>query len=180
MKKTIFLLFLLVGFGYSASAQISGGIKGGLNFANVDVDGDPDGRTGYHVGVFASIGAAGIFIQPELLYSAKGAEDFDLSYIEIPILLRKNFAKVLNIHLGPQFGILTSAESDFGTGSVDVKDELKGADLSAVFGAGVNLPGGLSAGGRYVLGLSDIDDGFGTEIKNRTFQIYVGYKLFGN
>lgn len=179
MKK-ILIIAALVACGNLASAQISGGIKGGVNFANIDVDGDPDGKTGYHVGVFASFGAAGIFIQPELLYSAKGAEDFDLTYIEIPILLRKNFAKVLNIHLGPQFGILTKGEIDTGVGTVDVKDELKGSDLSAVFGAGVNLPGGLSAGGRYILGLSDIDDGFGTEIKNRTFQLYVGYKLFGN
>ncbi|MEQ8926404.1 MAG: hypothetical protein RLO81_11355, partial [Fulvivirga sp.] len=76
---------------------------------------------------------------------------------------------------------LTQAEADFGGGSQDIKDELKGMDLSAVVGAGLNLPGGLSAGLRYVLGLSDIADNDALpETKNRTFQIYVGYKLFGN
>ncbi|MEQ8927533.1 MAG: PorT family protein, partial [Fulvivirga sp.] len=103
MKKLL-LLFSFIAISSFGYAQISGGIKGGVNFANVDADGDPDGKTGYHVGAFLEIGAAGIFIQPEVLYSFKGAEDFDLTYIEVPILLKKNFAKVLNVHLGPQFG----------------------------------------------------------------------------
>ncbi len=185
MKKTILLVVALFAFGYT-QAQLKGGIKGGLNFANVDSDTDADGKTGYHFGVYLNAGLAGFSIQPEILYSVKGAEDFDLTYIEIPILLQKNFAKVLNIHLGPQFGFLTKAESEFVdpiTGSstnADIKDNLKSADLSAVFGAGVNLPGGLSGGLRYVLGLSDIGDEVGfPETKNRTFQIYIGYKLFG-
>lgn len=177
MKKTIFLLFLLVGFGYSVSAQISGGIKGGLNFANLDAETDPDGKTGYHFGGFLNIGMAGISIQPEVLFSTKGAEDIDLSYVEVPILLKKNFAKVVNIHLGPQFGFLTKAE----TNGVDTKDFVKGTDFSAVFGAGLDLPMGISGGVRYVLGLSDINDFDGApEVKNKTFQVYIGYALFGN
>ncbi len=180
MKKILLFTMIFVGAYSFSNAQVSGGIKGGLNFANVDVDGDPDGKTGYHVGAFLNIGFAGISLQPEFLYSVKGAEDFDLTYIEIPILLKKNFAKVVNVHLGPQFGILTKAEADFGSGSQDIKDGIKGSDLSVVFGAGVDLPMGLSGGLRYVLGLSDIDDDFlGTEIKNKTFQLYIGYKLFG-
>jgi hypothetical protein len=180
MKKILLFTMVFVGAYSFANAQVSGGIKGGVNFSNLNTDGDPDGKTGYHVGAFLNIGLGGISLQPEFLYSVKGAEDFDLTYIEIPILLKKNFAKVINIHLGPQLGILTKAESDFGTGTQDVKEFLKGTDLSLVFGAGVDLPMGLSGGLRYVLGLSDIDDNaFGTEIKNKTFQIYIGYKLFG-
>ncbi|MTI38721.1 porin family protein, partial [Fulvivirga lutimaris] len=191
MRKIFLSTIMLLGAYGLTQAQISGGIKGGLNFANVDVSGDPDGKTGYHAGAFLNIGVAGISIQPEILYSVKGAEDFDLSYVEVPILLKKNFAKVVNIHLGPQFGFLTKAEGDFGSGSEDVKEFMKGTDLSAVFGAGLDLPMGLSAGVRYVLGLSDVNDEILTgidsnlnpefgEIKNKTFQIYVGYKLFGN
>ncbi|HNP17257.1 MAG TPA: porin family protein [Fulvivirga sp.] len=181
MKKILLFTMIFVGAYSFSSAQVSGGIKGGVNFANVDSDGNTDGTTGYHAGVFLNIGFAGISLQPEVLYSLKGYKDVDLTYVEIPILLKKNFAKVVNIHLGPQFGFLTKAEADFGGGSQDIKDQLKGSDLSVVLGAGVDLPMGLSGGLRYVLGLSDIDDSpvGGGSVKNRTFQVYVGYKLFG-
>lgn len=186
MKKTIFLLFLLVGFGFSASAQISGGIKGGLNFAKLDydLDGvDPKSKTGFHVGVFADISLAGIGIMPEAYISFQGSEfdgggELDLTYIQVPILLKKSFAKVLNIHLGPQFGILTTAEDEDGE---DVKEFLKGSDLSLAVGAGLDLPIGLSAGLRYVYGLSDINDSpADVKIQGRTIQLYASYKLFGN
>jgi len=180
MKKisilAVCLFFVVVG----AQAQVGLGVKGGLNFANVNVKDaaeDPDSKTGYHFGAFAEIGMGGINLQPELLFSAKGSDDLDLTYLEVPILLKKNFAKVLNVHLGPQFGFLTSAEVE----EEDVKDFLKSSDISAVVGAGVNLPAGLTGGVRYVFGLSDIDDdGFGTEVKNRTLQIFVGWKFAGN
>lgn len=181
MKKITLLTVFVFSVVAFANAQVGFGIKGGLNFANVDVAGDPDARTGYHFGAFAEIGLAGFAIQPEVLFSAKGAEDFDLTYLEVPILFKKNFAKVLNIHLGPQFGFLTSADLDTGAGEADVKDFLDNSEISAVVGAGVNLPGGLVGGLRYVYGLSDIDDGlFDTEVKNRTFQVYVGWKFAGN
>lgn len=186
MKKLLFL-FALVCFNTVGYSQISGGIKGGLNFANADIDAalleNPDNKTGYHAGLFLEIGLAGFHIMPEVLYSFKGAEDYDFTYLEVPILFKKSFAKVLNIHLGPQFGFLTSAEFDSELlGDLDIKDELKSTDLSAVVGAGVDLPAGISGGIRYVFGLSDVNDNFfssDTEIKNRTLQVYLGYKLFG-
>lgn len=185
MKKTLLSAVLIFAFAL-AQAQISGGIKGGLNFANVDTSGDPDGRTGYHAGLFFEAGLAGITLMPEVLYSTKGTDDLSLTYVEVPILLKKSFAKVLNVHLGPQFGILLSGDLDAGPlGDIDAKDELNSADLSIVIGGGIDLPGGISAGARYVYGLSDVNDklSFGNEIpeiSNRTFQVYIGYKLFGN
>lgn len=183
MKKITLLAICLFVAVVGANAQIGFGIKGGLNFANVDIKDaaeNPDSKTGYHFGAFAEIGAGGIAIQPEVLFSVKGAKDLDFSYVEIPILLKKNFAKILNVHLGPQFGFLTKAEADVLGEKVDVKEELKSSDISAVVGAGVNLPAGLTGGVRYVFGLSDINDGFGSEVKNKTLQVYVGWKFAGN
>lgn len=179
MKKIVFALSLILIVAFAANAQVSLGIKGGLNFANIDAAGDPSSKTGYHFGSFAEIGLGGFNLQPEVLFSVKGAEDFDLSYLEVPVLFKKDFAKVLNVHIGPQFGFLTSAKAQINNNEEDVKEFLKSSDLSAVFGAGLNLPMGLVAGGRYVLGLSDINDQFlpGEEIKNKTFQVYVGYKF---
>jgi len=187
MKKISILAVCLFGFIVGTNAQVALGIKGGLNFANVDADdafGDPDSKTGYHFGAFLEVGLGGIHLQPELLFSVKGTDDVDLSYVEVPILLKKNFAKVLNVHFGPQFGFLTSAEGDLDAdgSDEDIKDFFKSSDLSAVIGAGVNAPFGLTAGIRYVYGLSDVwdNDLLDTEIKNRTTQIYVGWKFAGN
>jgi len=192
MKKVTLLAICLFVAVVGAQAQIALGIKGGLNFANSNVGdalGDPDSKTGYHAGLFMEIGAGGIAIQPEVLYSFKGADDIDLSYVEVPILLKKNFAKVLNIHIGPQFGFLTKAESntfegllDLAGQNTDLKESMKSTEVSAVVGAGVNAPFGLAAGVRYVFGLSDVWDNklIDTEVKNRTVQLYVGWKFAGN
>lgn len=177
MKKTLLVLSLIILIALGAEAQKARvGLKAGVNFANLNQAGDPDGKTGFHFGLYAELGAGGFSIMPEVLFSTKGAKDFDLTYVEVPVLLKKSFAKVLNFHVGPQFGFLTKAE----LGGVDAKDFVKGTDISAVFGAGVDLPGGLTAGGRYVLSLGDISDSIVLpETKNKTFQIYIGYKLFG-
>lgn len=184
MKKLLFFIVLLsfTTVGYS---QLKGGIKGGLNLSQLDADGaDASNRTGFHGGLYFEASLAGFGIMPEVLFSSQGSEfdgggEFNLSYVQVPVLFKKSFAKVLNFHIGPQFGILLNAENEDGT---DIKDSLKGSDLSLALGVGADLPAGISGGLRYVYGLSDIADdaGFGTEINSRTIQIYIGYKLFGN
>ena len=184
MKKTLLLLVAVFAFGFTQAQEFKGGIKGGLNLSSVDTEGT-SGRTGFHAGLYFDAGMAGFNIMPEILFSTKGAEadngggELNLSYVEIPILFKKGFAKVLNVHLGPQFGLLLGAEDQDGT---DIKEFYKGTDLSGVIGAGVDLPGGISGGLRYVLGLTDINDVAGAteSVKNRTIQVYIGYKLFGN
>ena len=119
-------------------------------------------------------------ITPEVLYTAYGTkwEDVkvDYDYIAIPVMLRFKPISVLSLEAGPQFSFLTRAEDE---GVDDVKDQLKNNDFGLAFGAGVHLPLGLNAGARYVLGFSDISDVSEESIKNRTFQIYVGWTLFG-
>lgn len=192
MKKITLLTVFVFSVVAFANAQIALGVKGGLNFANADVDNlNSDSKTGYHFGAFLEIGAGGIAIQPEILYSFKGTDDIDLSYLEVPILLKKNFAKVLNIHLGPQFGFLTNAETDnedlnlalaISNSDSDLAESMKSTEVSAVVGAGVNLPMGLTGGVRYVFGLNDVwdNDLVDTEVKNKMVQVYVGFKFAGN
>ena len=60
-----------------------------------------------------------------------------------------------------------------------MKDGLKNSDLSAALGAGWDAPFGLQFTARYVIGLSDNNDGISNEdIKNKTFQLSIGYTLF--
>jgi hypothetical protein len=192
LKRSIFLVATLF-LTYSAFSQVGLGIKGGVNFANANVD-NADSRTGYHAGIFVPIRfAGGIGIQPEALYSSQGTDiqdfgEYEFNYINIPVLLTYSFLKVLEVQAGPQFGILMNSELE----GVDIKDATKSSDISIAVGAEVNLPFGLTGGLRYNIGITDlVDDPNGfvnvspglqveiDEFNNRVFQIYVGYRLFG-
>jgi hypothetical protein len=194
MKKLILFVAVALCISTGTMAQgVSGGIKAGLNFANQKLDDDDidiNGRTSWHAGFFLTAKLGTIGIQPEILYNSVGSK-FDagtagdlvtkIDYVTIPVMIRINFAKVLNIHAGPQFGILLSAKQELDGNSEDIKDTLKGSDLGIGAGIGLDLPMGLTASARYTFGLSDINDSDDIEgaIKNNVLQLSVGYKLFG-
>lgn len=191
MKK-VFLSFVFVVVASAAFAQVSGGIRLGMNLANQKVEAlgvsvSGDSKVGLLGGLYLTANLSDKFaVQPELLYSSMGSKTDDISdafgYIQVPILLRYNINENFNLHAGPQIGLLLSAKSD----GVDIKDEVKGTDFGASFGAGVDF-GKFNGGLRYYLGFSNISDidtqgipGLGDiSFKNTSFQIYLGYKLFG-
>jgi len=184
MKKIILsaTLILCTVFLF-AQAKVEIGLKAGANFANPEVENiNSESITSFNGGLFALVKVASFGIQPEILYSSQGtqvsgASDIDLNYINIPVMAKLYLPLGLNLQVGPQFGILSDDLQDLdGDG---VEDQLKSSDISAAFGAGVDLPFGLKVDARYVLGLSDINDSpIDTEIRNRTFQIAIGYSLF--
>ncbi|MEM0941324.1 MAG: porin family protein [Bacteroidota bacterium] len=182
MKKILFSL-MMVGIAYLSygQAKIEIGLKGGANFSNTDF-GNSESITAFHGGAFLLLKVANIGIQPEVLYSSQGSEvegvgDINLDYINIPIIAKFYLPLGLNLQLGPQFGVLTDDLKDLNNDGIN--EQLKSSDLSAVFGAGVNLPFRLKVDARYVLGLSDINDSsFDQDIKNRMFQLSIGYSLF--
>lgn len=181
MKKTLLSLSLvlitIVAFG---QAKIDIGVKAGANFANTDISGS-ESITALHGGAYALVKLANIGIQPEVLFSKQGSSfsggsEVNLNYVNVPVMLKLYLPGGLNVQAGPQFGVLLNAEDEDGT---DLKDNLKSSDLSAAFGAGWDAPFGLQVSARYVLGLSDINDFDGGEsIKNKTFQLAIGYSLF--
>ncbi|MEQ8474443.1 MAG: porin family protein [Marinoscillum sp.] len=202
MKKLFFTtaLCLLAFFGFS-QAKVELGLKGGLNLTNINTE-EPganfENATGYHGGLYLLVKAASFGVQPEILYSTRGAkgdvtiagvkEDFqqDFVYLDIPIMAKLYLPLGLNLQVGPQFGLLMSADgttADYdGDGDPDPisKDTYKNADISAAFGAGWDAPFGLRFMARYIVGLNDINDFAGAQeaAKNRMFQVSLGYKLF--
>jgi hypothetical protein len=194
MKKILIALLFVFGSSFAFSqAGVSLGLKGGINLDNLNTN-DPaaniDGRTGYHFGAYANIKLTKFAIQPEILYSSQGttvefgtvANDFkqDLVYLNIPVMFKFYLAAGVNLQAGPQFGLLLSAEQDLPTGTQDIKDQLTGSDLSAALGVGWDAPFGLNLTARYLLGLGEVgDDPTIPDFKSRTFQISIGYKLFG-
>jgi hypothetical protein len=131
-------------------------------------------------------------VQPELMYSSVGSK-FDLgslgdavekaNYLTVPVMLRYQPVSVFNIHAGPTFGFLLSAESEYDGDSQDNKDSYKGLDLGLGIGAGVDLPFGLGFSARYVFGLSNVAEEDPNEpdakVTNSVIQISATYKLFG-
>ena len=199
IKRTFLAVALITAFAFSANAQASFalGLKAGLNFANIDATEAPGetlkSSTGFHFGAFSTIKFSKLAVQPEILFSKQGSVSevtgvgdlkTSLNYVNVPVMLKLYLAGGLNLQVGPQFGFLTSATSDIDTGGgviaeQDIKDFLKGSDVSVNFGAGVDLPFGLTVDARYNLGVSDINDFTGAteSIKNKVFQISVGYKF---
>jgi hypothetical protein len=198
MKKLLLSLFFVGATVYSfAQAELSVGIKGGLNFASIDTKSAGDtykSRTGYHAGAFVLIKLSKIGIQPEVLLSQQGSKfkyagspdlKANFSYVTVPVIVKLYTIAGINIQAGPQFGFLTSAKAedyDVASGKVteqSIKDDLKKTDFSVALGLGWDLPFGLMVNGRYNWGLSDINSGAsGSTIKNQVWQVSVGYKLF--
>lgn len=159
-----------------AQAKVEIGLKGGVNMN--DLSGDTgDNITSYHGGAYGLIKIAKFGIQPEALFSKRGSEDVDLTYLDVPVMFKMYLVGGVNLQAGPQFGINLSAENDQGD---DLSDLLKSSDFGVAVGAGADLPMGLNITARYIIGLSDIgDDASITEdIKSNTFQFSVGYRLF--
>ena len=88
--------------------------------------------------------------------------------------------------MGPQFAFLLLGEYDVSYGTqvikLDIKEDYKTLDIGGAVGGEIDIVGGLGAGVRYVFGLTEIHE-FGIDnngkVKNRVFQIYLKYRLFG-
>lgn len=194
MKKIVVTLFFVAASVYSFAQEFAIGIKGGPNFANIDTDASAgenyNNRTGFHLGAFAQIRGERVGFQPEILFSQQGSTvkysgqpdiKTNFSYMNIPLIVKLYTIAGINLQVGPQIGLLTSAEVN----DQNVKDELKKTDFSLALGLGWDLPLGLTIDGRYNWGLSDINDGIGQgsgasmqTIKNQVWQFSVGWKIF--
>ncbi len=198
MQKLIITGILAIAMvSANAQAKFELGLKGGLNLANLstDVDASYESRTGYHIGAYTLIKAANIGVQPELLFSTQGSDytqfgqdlKSELKYFTIPVMLKYYFPLGLNLQLGPQFGFLVNAQGDIVTedgnqqitvqSGQDIANQFKDSDISAVLGAGWDLPFGLNIAARYLIGINDISEG-DDDSKNRVFQVSVGFRLF--
>ncbi len=175
MKRTLFAIAIIfISTASFSQAKVEIGAKGGINLSSLSGNNVGDNVTAYHGGAYTLIKITKFGIQPEALFSKRGSDKVDLSYLDVPVMLKFYVAGGFNLQAGPQFGIILNAEDEDGQ---DLKSALENSDLSAAFGAGIDLPMGLNVTGRYIIGLKDVDKGTG-EVKNNMFQLSVGYSLF--
>lgn len=195
MKKLLIVIAVAL-FSFTATAQgVNFGVKAGVNLASINGDDAEDysGLTSFHAGVVAEIPISDQFsFQPELVYSAQGAElsgggdtsKYKLDYLNIPLMAKYEVTQGLNLEAGPQIGFLLSAKDEFDefdeSGEEDIKEFFNSIDFGVGVGINYAMETGLNFGARYNLGISDINDGFElSTLQNGVFQISVGY-LFGS
>ena len=176
------------------------GVKGGLNISNLYVDDvdDENARIGFNIGVYGQLLSTDKFaLQPELLFSTKGAEfesdglidqtaKFNLNYLDLPVLAVIKLGESAEIHLGAYAGYLLSAnisyDGDLGSGNEDLdRDNFRSFDYGLVGGFGLNFSA-IQVGTRYNLGLAKIADGDVAEsilgdAKNSNAQVYIAFNL---
>lgn len=184
MKKLIFIPIFFIAF--FANAQFKFGVGGGLNMASFSGDGATglDGKIGINAGLLMEVKLPiELGVEADVLYSTKGGSnsstDVRLAYFDVPVVAKLYMLKVINLQLGLQGSFLMGAEQDFDFGGVsqssDIKDQLKGIDMGAVIGFGVDVSK-FHASARYNLGFASIDDN-GGDIKNNMLTITLGIWL---
>lgn len=194
------LFFTICGTTLQAQSKITYGPKAGLTLANLygDDNSETDSKIGFAGGGFLSIQASDqIVIQPELLYTTKGAK-FDtlglelklkLNYIEVPILIKWMFPTEgtvkPSLFIGGAPAFLASAKAEVSVGGAaveaDIKDITKSFDFGVIVGGGLDFAAGsgtFAIDVRYTLGLTSIDDtGFDEDVKNKAFSASIGYAI---
>lgn len=167
----------------SPKGHVNIGIKGGVNVHNVYNDNNVkyDPRVGYHFGLLGHIHLSKeLAVQPELVYSAQGATNYNLDYINVPVLLQYMFDNGFRLQAGPQAGFLISAKSKNDNTTTDNKSDLKPIDIGLSIGASyIFPPTGVGVDARYNHGLSNINKSSTVNSTNRGFQVGVFY-IFGH
>ncbi len=190
MKKIVLLAAVLAMSVSAAFSQVSFGVKGGLNLANLS-NSESDMKLGFYAGAFGEYQVGDFFgIAGELLYSIQGLQEKEdgvtakqhLNYLNIPVLAKLYIAEGLSLDVGPQFGLLMSAKTKGEEGgvsvTVDTKDAFNSVDVSAGIGLTYNI-GNILIQGRYNLGLTDTmkDNDGDDKFKNNVIQVGVGYRF---
>lgn len=177
----------------TADRTFSWGVKGGLNIARVSGDDIPDqeARTSFHVGLVGELPLADIFsLQAEVLYSGQGFKynysgllgdediEYQLDYINVPVLAKVYLFKGFSVEAGPQFGFKINEEIDSNPDGDDGdsdEDVAENFDFAVAGGITFQTEFGLFASGRYNYGLTDIVKD--SDLRNSVFQISLGYKF---
>ena len=193
--KRLLLLTVMVATTVLAGAQVQFGAKAGLNLSTLHISPSEAGTSfklapNVNAGLLVYAPLAGnLALQPELVYSGQGTKvssgsdgsgNYNLGYINVPVLLKYKTVSGFFAELGPQISFLVNAKAKSEGVSVDVKDSFKSTDISGVFGIGYLSALNLGVDARYNLGFSNIIKGStdNSKAKNGVIQVGVFY-LFG-
>ncbi len=188
------IFFAAILFATAASAQMEAhfGIKGGMNASELHSTNNGgnkmDTKIGFHAGVLAHIHAkhSNWGIQPEVMYSLEGAKqtvagiktDYNMGYINVPVLVQYMFDNGFRIEAGPQIGFLMNAKNTTGSIKTDAKDNYKSTAFSIPVGVGYLTRSGLGFDARYSFGISDLNKtSSSSKLHGNNFQFGLFYQF---
>lgn len=203
MKKILLLSCVLLATGVAASAQLLPsfrlGLKGGVNFSELKSDAlTSSNRTGYLVGAWARLGAAGVHFQPELYLTGKGSKvdaiqidpddnsvgvngRVNFTSLDLPLLIgtRVGVGPIgARFHAGPLFSFIIDKDENIGDQFSQVVDPstYKDQAFALTGGAGIDI-GQISLDLRYEHGLSNVSKNDNYDQKLRLFNLSLGLKI---
>ena len=172
MKK-LFLSTLLLALCFDVSAQsFSWGAKVNVGSPNLKIKDiqtddniaklldDTDAVLTYQLGVFTRFMFAGIYVQPEAMFSSSKTEmkfenifdenntsnnvvgEMKLNKLDVPVMIGKRFMKILRINAGPVFSyILSQNIGQSGTKEAwnEINAEYKNATVGLQYGVGLDI-----------------------------------------
>ena len=175
------------------ASKVRFGVRAGANLTKFKLTDFPAGtepsiqsKTSLHAGLFMNAPLGGMFaIQPGVEYSGQGSKyregtdngEYDLHYINVPVMFQWKSTGGFLVETGPQAGILLRANLD----DVEVPDEtFKTLDVSWGAGQGYVSRIGLGVNARYNFGLTNILEGDNDtdnspQLKNQVIQLGLVY-----
>ena len=187
MKKVLCTLFVAVccmAMAIPANAQVSFGVKGGLNLSKMDaaeimkwgINDYKENSTGFFIGpmIEATVPIVGLGVDGAVMYSQRGSGDLKQQGIEVPVNLK------YSIGVGDMAAIFFAAGPDFyfnlkdvDIAGIDKKDAQVGLNL----GAGVKLINHIQIGVNYQFALGNSFKIMNSDVKNKlnTWQISLAY-----
>ena len=196
-KLLIALSFLLIST-WSVNAQTVFGVKGGVNVSYMNID-MRESLVSFHAGAFSRIPLSDqVILQPELLYSVKGAKfpgyfyyfdmNFTFYYISMPVLVGWKATDHLLILAGPEFSYLASNKVEISKYGPDVTGGFSALDVGLDLGVAYQITKRIGTELRFSYGLVNVSELYFTDAhgqtigglnegKNRTVQLSVSYVL---
>ena len=195
MKKIVLVIFLALVVHQFSNAQISFGVKAGINYNNNGEDAFKDAtndiaegasaKTGYHAGVWfrGKLPILGLYLRPEIIYTEVKSEfevqarteDYSFKKLDVPVLVGKKLLGFAHVFAGPSFQYILEDQIDFRNLSTD---EFNKFTVGLQFGAGVEFDN-IGIDVRWERGLTKSEAEFANNAKidNRVNQLIFGISL---
>jgi hypothetical protein len=193
IKPLLLFLFAIALSTFTFAQGFHVGLKGGVNMYKMEGKSfSEEFKHSYNAGLFTEINfSQKVGIQPEILWNQAQTrtstrfkdmyndgigelKGVTLNYLSIPLLLNLSPSRFITFQAGPQFGVLINKDQNL---LQNGKNAFKSGDLSMLGGVQLNL-GGFKLGGRYTVGLTNINDIDNQDKwKNQGFQLYAGFRL---
>ena len=202
MKKFTFIFLLNLLVSSALLAQVSVGVKAGGALANIaesgvgwGTDNGSKTKNTYLLGAYLNLPlAAGLELQPEILYVNIGFEDSMFGeqnyyhYISLPLMLQYKLTDKLRVEAGPELSYLIDVGTNRST--ISYRSYFKDLDMAVNVGLSYSPIEKLFIGLRYNLGVYDVSKDYtvtignnetitqSNSLYNRSLQLSVGFRLF--